>query len=58
MAKLTKTFEVHDDLTSERVQAYRDTIVEALEHYLKSGDASGEQRVMIDKMFNDWERTE
>ena len=49
-------FEVNDDLTSERVRGYKDTVVDALTCYLESGKASGEQRELIDKMLNDWDR--
>ena len=56
MPKLNVPFEVNDDLTSERVTRYRETVTEALYHYLGSGNADQEESEMIDKMLNDWER--
>ena len=61
MAKLTLTFEVHDDLTSEREAEYRETVLDALALIAnididEPDPADEENRDRADKMLNDWER--
>ncbi len=56
MAMITITYEVHDDLTSERVSEYREIVTEALDAYQDLGLATDDQKVLIDKMLHDYER--
>jgi hypothetical protein len=51
---LTLSFEVHEDLPSERSQDYRQLVIDGLTALLPK--ATDEQRKMIDRMFWDWDR--
>ena len=59
MAKLTVTFEVDDDLTSERAADYRETIVAGLIAIgnLDPRAHTVEQHEMADKLLNDVNNT-
>ncbi len=54
---LTLTFEVLDDLTSERAADYRETVVNALAFYAE-GKPDEAERQRIDKLLNDCNRDE
>lgn len=58
MKTLTVTFEVDDDLTSERAADYRATIVQALQYTELDLDPHhhGDELEMIDHMLNDCNR--
>ena len=53
---LTLSFEVLDDLTSERAADYRATIVNALAFYAGVGNPDEDELQRIDKLLNDVNR--
>ena len=55
---LSLSFEVLDDLTSERAADYRETIVEALAFYAGVGNPDADELQRIDKLLNDCNRDE
>lgn len=50
---LTLTWQVREDLPSERASDYRQLVMDALQEYRSSGDCTADQHMMIDRMFWD-----
>lgn len=58
MARLRLDFEVNDDLTSERIEEYRQAVIKALEEFVDwpEAEANAAERKLADKILGDWER--